>query len=41
MDVAEQRSLLKNKGVMRILIIFQDRPMFSHIFQKVSKTAFH
>jgi len=31
-DVAERRSILKGKGVVRILVIFQDRPMFSHIF---------
>ena len=30
-DVAEHRSILKNKGVERILVIFPDRPMFSHI----------
>jgi len=30
-DVAEHRSVLKNKEVMRILIILQDRPMFNHI----------
>ena len=28
-------------GVIRILVIFQDRPMFSHIIQKVSARAFH
>jgi len=28
-------------GVVRILVIFQDRPMFSHIIQKVSARAFH
>jgi len=26
-DVAEHRSILKNKGVTRILVIFQDRPV--------------
>jgi len=40
-DVAEHRSILKNKGVERILVIFQDRPMFSHIIRKVSARAFH
>jgi len=30
-DVAEHRSILKNKKAVRSLIIFQDRPMFSHI----------
>jgi len=40
-DVAEHRSILKNKGEMRNLIIFQDSPMFSHIIQKVSARAFH
>jgi len=39
-DVAEQRSILKNKGVVRILVIFQDRRMFSHIIQKVLARAF-
>jgi len=28
-------------GVVRILVIFQDRPMFSLIIQKVSARAFH
>ena len=28
-------------GVERILVIFQHRPMFSHIIQKVSARAFH
>jgi len=32
---------LKNEGVVRILVIFQDRPMFSHIIQMVSVRAFH
>ena len=27
-------------GVVRILLIFQGRPMFSHIIQKVSARAF-
>jgi len=40
-DVAEHGSILKNKGVMRILVIFQDTTMFSHIIQKVSVRAFH
>jgi len=40
MNVAEHRSILKNKGVVRILVIFQDRPMFRHIIQKVSARAF-
>jgi len=30
-DVAEHRYILRNKGLMRILVIFQDRPMFSRI----------
>ena len=30
-DVAEHRSILENKGVERILVIFKDRPKFSHI----------
>ena len=40
-DVAEHWPILKNKGVELILIIFQDRPMFGHIIQKVSARAFH
>jgi len=31
MDVAGHSSILRNNGSMRILVIFQDRPMFSHI----------
>jgi len=27
-DAAERRPILKNKGVVRIFVIFQDRPMF-------------
>ena len=40
-DEAEHRSTLKSKGVERILVTFQDRPMFSHIIQKVLARAFH
>jgi len=40
-DVAEHGSILENKGVVRILVIFQDRPMFSHIIRKVLARAFH
>jgi len=40
-DVAEHRSVLKIKGEVRILIILQDRPMFSHIVRKVSARASH
>ena len=40
-DVAEHKSMSKNKGVVRILVIFQDKPMFSHIIRKVSARAFH
>jgi len=40
-DAAEHKSILKNKGVVRILVIFQGRPMFSHIIEKVSARAFH
>jgi len=39
-DVAEHRSTLKSKREMRILVIFQDRPMISHIIQKVSARTF-
>jgi len=35
-DVAEHRSIMKSKGMVSILVIFQDRTMFSHIIQKVS-----
>jgi len=31
MDVAEHRSILKNKGVKRVLVIFQDRTILSHV----------
>jgi len=40
-DVAEHWSILKNKGVVRILVIFQDSPMFRHIIQTVSVIGFH
>ena len=40
-DVAEHRSILENKGEVRIFVIFQDRSVFSHINQKVSARAFH
>jgi len=40
-DAAEHRPILKSKGAVRILVIFQDRPMFSHIIQKVLSRAFH
>jgi len=40
-DRVEHRFILKNKGLVRILVIFQDRPMFSHIIRKVSARAFH
>ena len=40
-DVAEHRSILKSKGEVRTLVIFQDRPMFSHIIQQVLARAFH
>jgi len=39
-DVAEHRSILKNKGVVRILVIFHARQIFSHIIQQVSTRAF-
>jgi len=29
------------RGVVRILVIFQDRPMFSRTIQNVSARAFH
>ena len=38
--MAEHRSILKNNRVERILVIFEDRPMFRHIIQKVSARAF-
>jgi len=40
-DAAEHRSSLKSNEVMRILVIFRDRPTFSHIIQKVSARSFH
>jgi len=40
-DVAEHRSTLKIKEVVRVWVIFRGRPMFSHIIQKVSARAFH
>jgi len=40
-DDAGHESILKIKGVMRILVTFQERPMFSHIIQKVLARAFH
>jgi len=40
-DVAEHGAILINKGVLHILVILQDRPIFSHIIQKVSARAFH
>ena len=39
-DVAEHRPILETKGVMRILIIFQDWPMFNHAIRKVSAKTF-
>jgi len=39
-DVAERRPILKGKGVVRILVIFQDRPMFSHINGKLLPRPF-
>jgi len=32
---------VKPKRMVRILVIFQDRPMFSHMVQQVSEGAFH
>ena len=40
-DLAEHMNILKNEGVMRILLTFKDRPVFSHIIQKVLARAFH
>jgi len=39
-SVAEHRSVLENQRVVRILVIFQDRPMFSHIIETASARAF-
>jgi len=39
-DMAEHWSILKNKVVKGILVIFQDRPMFSHINGKLSTRPF-
>jgi len=38
--MAEHRSILKSKGVERVLIIFQDRAMFTHIIKKVPRVRF-
>jgi len=38
-DMAEHGPFFENKGIMRILVIFQDRPMLSHIIEKVSARA--
>jgi len=35
--VAEHESIVKNMGVVRILVIFQDRPKFIHIIQERSR----
>ena len=40
-DAAEHRSISKTEGEVRISVIFQDRPMLSHIIEKVSARAFH
>jgi len=40
-DVAGRRPILKTKGEVRVLVIFQGRPMFSHIIPKVSARTFH
>ena len=40
-DVAERTSISKSTEVKRILVTFQDKPMFNHIIQKVSARAFH
>jgi len=40
-DVAEHRSTLKNKGVVRIFVVFRDRPLLSRVIQRVSARAFH
>jgi len=34
-DKVELRPVVKNKGVVRILVIFQHRPMFSYINGKL------
>ena len=39
--VADHKYTSKNKEVVRILVIFRDRPMFGHIIPKVSVRAFH
>jgi len=39
--VAEHGSIFKNKRVVRNFVIFQDRPMFSHIIRNASVWAFH
>ena len=48
-DMAEHGYILKNKGVVhilimtkmvRILVIFENRPMFSHKYRKLSQRRF-
>jgi len=39
-DMAQHESILKNKGIERILVYFQDRHMFSHINGKLSPSPF-
>jgi len=39
-DVAEHRSALKNNGVVRILVIFQGRPMFRPMFSPIIRMVF-
>jgi len=38
-DVGENMSILKNKAVVRFMVNFQDRPMFSLVIQMVSARA--
>jgi len=41
--ICETKSVIceTKTGVVRILIIFQDRPVFSHLILKVSARDFH
>ena len=38
--VGEHMSIWKNKEVVHILVILQDRPIFSHVIQKISARDF-
>jgi len=39
-DMAEHRPILKNNQNTHYSLVFQDRPMFSHIIEKLSPRPF-